>query len=473
LTAENPVSCANSRYDVAIVGGGFSAVCLTVQLIEQYCGDLSIAIVSRDSRIARGIAYRTECDAHILNVPAARMSIFPDRPQHFLDWLTQRHNYEGHHFVPRRIYGNYIEHALQETLASNPNVTVDWIFGSAISININVSGATVVLDTDNSVSSAMVVLAIGNSPPMSPACFARLTERRYKSNAWANETPIQVGCSDAVLVVGTGLTAIDQILALSRDDHAGTIYVLSRRGKFPALHAPSPPWPSDWTKTLPSNIRSIVRQTRVQIELAVAAGADWRSVIDSLRHATPVIWKSLPAEEKRRFVRHVRPYWEIARHRVPVSTHTELDRLISTGRMVLLSGRIGEAVECEDCVEVTYCERDTSETRSIRVQQVINCTGPGTVSRVQDELLASLLDRELARLDPLGFGVETAEDGALLNASGEPSESIFTIGPVRKASLWESTAVPEIRVQAKELAALIGEKLKQQSVDYSAVPDPV
>ena len=459
MKAERPVSYGNIRHDVVIVGGGFSAVCLTIQLIRQRQGSLSIAIVNRDTRIARGVAYRTECDAHILNVPAAKMSILHDEPDHFLEWVSQRYSFESHHFVPRRIYGEYIEHALQRTLENRPDASVTWIFDSAISVTSDENGASVLLDSANSVHGRIAVLAIGNSPPMSPACFASLSPRRYKSNAWASETPLEVGSSDAVLVVGTGLTAIDQILALSRDEHNGTIYVLSRRGKLPALHAPSPSWPSDWTKTLPANIRAIVRQVRVQVELALAEGADWRSVIDSLRHATPGIWQSLSAEEKKRFVRHVRPYWEIARHRIPASTYHELERLQRTNRMVLLSGRIGEAVELEDCVEVSYCERDTSETKLIRVHQVVNCTGPGTVSRVKDELLASLLDHELARLDALGFGVETAHDGALIDANGVASDTIFTIGPVRKASLWESTAVPEIRVQAKDLAALIGSRL--------------
>jgi len=476
LTAENRASNGGVRHDVVIIGGGFSAVCLTIQLIRQRQGKLSVAIVHRDARIARGVAYRTECDAHILNVPAAKMSILSDDPNHFLSWLVQGHDFEGHHFIPRRIYGEYIEHALQQALADHPDASVDWIFDVAISIRPDEDGATASLKSGKAVQGRVAVLAIGNSPPMSPACFQSLSGRRYKANAWSSETPKQIGGSDAVLVVGTGLTAIDQILALSLDDHAGTIYVLSRRGKLPALHAPSTAWPSDWAKMLPSNIRSIVREVRAQVKLAAAAGMDWRSVIDSLRHATPAIWRSLAAEEKKRFVRHVRPYWEIARHRIPASTYHELERLMSSNRMILLSGRINEAVEREDCVEVTYCERETSETKVLYVQQVINCTGPGTVSRVQDELLANLLDHKLARLDPLGFGVETGHDGALIGANGESSGVIFSIGPVRKASLWESTAVPEIRVQAKELAGLIGARLRQpgsaEAADYSAEPDP-
>ncbi len=127
LTAEIPGSSRSVRHDVVIVGGGFSAACLAIQLIRISRQRLSVAIVNRDQRIARGVAYRTDCDAHILNVPAAKMSILADEPSHFLDWLTALHNFEGHHFVPRRIYGEYIEAALADAVGSSDVVTVDWL----------------------------------------------------------------------------------------------------------------------------------------------------------------------------------------------------------------------------------------------------------------------------------------------------------------------------------------------------------
>ncbi len=305
-----------------------------------------------------------------------------------------------------------------------------------MSLTDGTDGVTIQLESGESLQAGVVVLAIGNSPPVSPACFASLSAHRYMSNAWASEDQLTIGCADAVLVVGTGLTAIDQILKLSRDEHAGTIYVLSRRGKLPALHAHAPAWSSEWTATLPSDIRSIFREVRKQVELAKAAGTDWRSVIDSLRHSTPKIWQSLSPAEKKRFVRHVRPYWEIARHRIPPSTYAELERLMEQNRMLLLSGRIGEAFEGEDCVEVMYLDRDTSERKSLRVDRVINCAGLGTVSRVQDALPASLLDQNCARLDCLGLGIETGAHGAVVNSDGRLSQNLFLIGPVRKASLW-------------------------------------
>jgi uncharacterized NAD(P)/FAD-binding protein YdhS len=45
-------------------------------------------------------------------------------------------------------------------------------------------------------------------------------------------------------------------------------------------------------------------------------GIDWRGVIGGLRPVTAQIWQPLPEVEKRRFLRHLRPYWEVHHHRL-------------------------------------------------------------------------------------------------------------------------------------------------------------
>jgi uncharacterized NAD(P)/FAD-binding protein YdhS len=58
----------------------------------------------------------------------------------------------------------------------------------------------------------------------------------------------------------------------------------------------------------------------------------------------------------------------------------------------------------------------------------------------------------LARIDPLEIGIETTPDGSIISASGKASNNLYTLGPVRKAALWETTAVPEIRAQIEQLS---------------------
>jgi uncharacterized NAD(P)/FAD-binding protein YdhS len=104
-------------------------------------------------------------------------------------------------------------------------------------------------------------------------------------------------------------------------------------------------------------------------------------------------------------------------------------------------------------VEAHYRPRGASEEAVLRAHHVINCTGPeGGITRDSQPLLRELLASGLAQADALGLGLATAEDGALLDAGGRASEHLFTLGPPRRGELWEATAVPEIRVQARALA---------------------
>ena len=84
---------------------------------------------------------------------------------------------------------------------------------------------------------------------------------------------------------------------------------------------------------------------------------------------------------------------------------------------------------------------------------MINCTGPTTdLATVSDPLISQLRESGTTRPDELGLGLDTDPRGALVRADGAVSERLFLLGSLRKGALWESTAVPELRVQAEELA---------------------
>jgi uncharacterized NAD(P)/FAD-binding protein YdhS len=199
-----------------------------------------------------------------------------------------------------------------------------------------------------------------------------------------------------------------------------------------------------------------LRLIRAHVEVAENSGSGWRAVIDSLRPFTQAIWRALPRAERRRFLRHVRPYWEVHRHRVAPEIGVPLATQIQDGQIETHAGRITAYAEDADGVDVTYCDRSTGEKRSLRVGLVINCTGPeADCRRIENPLLNNLLRQKMVRPDPLFLGLDASEDGALIDGRGELSDFLYSLGPSRKGSLWESTAVPEIRVQAAQLATLL------------------
>jgi uncharacterized NAD(P)/FAD-binding protein YdhS len=78
-------------------------------------------------------------------------------------------------------------------------------------------------------------------------------------------------------------------------------------------------------------VLGLLRLIRSQVEAAADKGINWRAVIDSLRPVTQDIWRSLPIEEQRRFLRHARSYWDVHRHRVAPEIADLLDDMRSDG----------------------------------------------------------------------------------------------------------------------------------------------
>ena len=85
---------------------------------------------------------------------------------------------------------------------------------------------------------------------------------------------------------------------------------------------------------------------------------------------------------------------------------------------------------------------------------VINCTGPQSdYTRIENALLKNLFQQKMVRKDVLNMGFDTTVNAELKDAEGKVVEGLYTIGPPMKGVLWEITAVPEIRVQAQNLAS--------------------
>jgi uncharacterized NAD(P)/FAD-binding protein YdhS len=250
----------------------------------------------------------------------------------------------------------------------------------------------------------------------------------------------------------------DIALALRDSDHQGRIFAVSRRGLLPQPHRLSakppphldPPATIDeWPSTAAGMLRELRRETRERSRESV----DWREVVTSIRHDTPSLWQRLDIDERERFLRHLRPYWETHRHRSSPEAAHGIETMIEEGRLEIVAASLVRASVEDDHAVVTVRRRGNRASETLRVGKVINCTGPDTdLARVRDPLVASLRDGGLARPDELGLGLDSAVDGQLLDAAGRPSDRLFLVGPLRKGRLWENTAVPELGVEARAMA---------------------
>jgi uncharacterized NAD(P)/FAD-binding protein YdhS len=452
---------------IAIIGGGFSGSMLAVELLRRNQGYLSVVLIERRSAPGRGVAYSTQFEGHLLNVRAKNMSAYADAPDHFVKWAQRHYNASAmpDDFLPRPVFGNYISSQLQAA-SSVCAGKFRCIREEAVSMERAGGSSLIRLANGKSVVADKVVLALGNFPPADlqipgkTAACTRFISNPWMPNALNHATHDQAAHDQSVLLIGSGLTSVDVILELRAKGFAGTIHVLSRRGFLPQRHA-AVPLPQLASEEFPRTVRGLLRLIRLQVKSAEERGSNWRAVIDSLRPVTQQIWRSLPLEEQRRFLRHLRAYWDVHRHRIAERIGGQLDAQIQSGQLQIHAGRIAEYCESANSVEISYRDRKTLALAKLRVDRVINCTGPdGDLRHVSSPLLLELMNRKLVRPDQVSLGLDVADDGAVVDSEGSASNFLYALGPLRKGKLWESIAVPELRMQVAHLANLLASDLR-------------
>lgn len=450
---------------IIIIGGGCSGTLVAVQLLRQATDPITIYLVERNNPLfGRGVAYGTQVDSHLLNVTANHMSAFPDDSEHFLRWLQNQPHLihsllpQGIHsdtFVPRKLYGTYLQAILDEAAANaSLDVRLKRINDEAIAIESHTDGAIVHLQSHQVLHAQKVVLALGNFPPNNPPVQTPefYNSDRYIRCAWSSDALGRLNSEESILLIGSGLTMVDQVIALQHQGHQGTIHVVSRHGLIPYRHKPEITHDCFYPQTEPQT-RAILRKVREEVRSLATHGQDWRTVVDSLRPVTQNLWQTLSLDERRRFLRHVRCYWDVHRHRIAPEIADTVDQLRNSGKLVVYAGRIQSYHEVNGSIDVTIHTRSTKDSIVLRVSRVLNCTGPtSNYEKLQHPLIDNLRQQGLLCPDPLGLGIETALDGALLDTTGAPSKWLYTLGPPRIGNLWETVAVPEIREQAMTLA---------------------
>ncbi|EJC83047.1 hypothetical protein Rleg4DRAFT_4785 [Rhizobium leguminosarum bv. trifolii WSM2297] len=442
-------------YDVIVVGSGFSAIAVTCNLIEQLPASATVAIVGDDPGFGRGTAYRTELYLHRLNVPAGRMSLLPHHPDDFVDWLKSHgRQLQAGDFASRSDYGLYVRDTLARLLRKRDGrCRVDFIKAKAAGcVERYTSTLAFHLGNGDEIAGKHVVLCLGvgnANLPVVPAGVPSSLRSRIIENPWRLSWLRRVAPSDAVCILGSGLTMIDQVLALRAHGHKGRIDVLSRRGLAPLGHAEKPPaaMPID-VQTLPDTISGILKTLRAKSR----AIADWRAVMDGLRPVTQALWQRLSSEERARFLRHALPWWNIHRHRVAPDVFAGFEKLVSDGTVRFHAGFLKSLGGSEDRLVAGYRVRAKREIAEIRADWLVNCTGMERAGINHSPLLKEMSRFQLIAPDPLGLGIQVDAASEVTAPSRISPARLFAVGALTAGQFWEITAVPDIRLQAKAVA---------------------
>jgi uncharacterized NAD(P)/FAD-binding protein YdhS len=463
----------NDRRRVIVIGGGASGVLLACHLLRRSVNDLDVVLIEKRPDVGRGIAYYTANPDHLLNVRAANMSAFPDQPDHFWRWLCTRqdggrstweHCGDPFCFVPRRIYGDYIASLIAPLLSDGERSGLSIIRGECISIDQGRFDLAITLADGSRHRGDFAVLATGHeTAPCRSGCYV---------DPWTPPADAGVAETAKILIVGTGLTMIDYVLSLILAGHKGPIFALSRHGLLPRAHRSVQPLSID-RKDVPfgADTSRLCGWLRKVIDEHTAQGGDWRGVIDGIRPFTQQIWQGLSISSRRKFLEHARAWWDVHRHRMAPEVERGIDSAVASGRLTVLAAKLC-AIEADEVrALVHYRRRGAHVVETMEVDKIVDCRAiGGTPLKVTNPAVRSLLERGLARLDPLHIGLDVNADCALVDRFGEASERLFAVGPLTRAAFWEIVAVPDIRNQCTELANRLlraaGEALPPRSASY-------
>jgi uncharacterized NAD(P)/FAD-binding protein YdhS len=456
---------------VAIIGGGFSGTVAAIRLLtSSKDGGASLPFGSRilliePGRAGEGLAYRAGPDYWRLNVPAVRMSAFPEWPNDFVEWARARDpQVQDNDFLPRAWYGDYLSERLEAARKRSPRwLKFERIRTRATSIEVEDDSAHIGLADGAAVQADRVLLALGNSPSAGPLPGVQASDDAWDMR-WLEDLPTYV---PRVLLVGTGLTMIDVMLRINEERPDARVLAISRHGLLPLPHDHEHGMRRRFdAKTLLAR-GPLSKRLRIFREQVAASGEDWRSVLQRVREEFPVLWRAAPRRTRRSFLRHLRTLWDVHRHRVSETTFQRIHTLRERKRLEVAAGRLLSTKRIKGGTIVAWRPRGSDKIREDLVDAIVNVTGPDSnPNRSACTLVQSLIEQGLCQPDELGLGWNTDLDGRLLDSKGDASDIIYYAGPLLRAKHWEATAVPELRVHVQQTAAALASSLATPAGSY-------
>ncbi len=429
---------------IAVVGAGLSGVSMAIQILHKNASQKVLLFEKNRTRTGRGIAYSGTLPYQPLNVVASKMSLFLDAPMHFYNWLAPRAkqyniNVGPDSFVKRSIYGDYVCEMLEYYIRSGRLEVIN----TAVQDIVQVDDTHCLVHTEAQTYQVNhAILATGvNEPKRLPFTDEVLV------NAWDTHYFTQIKPEDDVLLIGTGLTMVDWVVSLKIQGHKGKIYAISRHGWLPMVHESyntiqrfSP---------VDTNLASLVQDFKSSIK---NIGMSWRQIVDELRPVTAQVWKSWSLTERSLFLNKLSSLWDIHRHKMPQESALHIAELIERGQFIVRSGRIDSIIKNADSTwACTY--KAASKQHTIQAQHVINCTGPeSNINKLPNPLFQHLIQKGTIQPDALNLGIEANHEGRVIAKDGTVLQNIWIVGPPRKAQLWESVALHEIRQQSANIA---------------------
>ncbi|MGO9135775.1 MAG: FAD/NAD(P)-binding protein [Methylovirgula sp.] len=470
---------------VAIIGGGFSGTILAINLMSQGSAQDHLILIEKRAEIGVGQAYSTHDPNHLLNIPAVGMSPIADVPTAFADFLDKHRDLLAADGIPpdsdvrevyasRALFGRFVKTLVDRHLKAapgRPQLTI--VQGTAMELRHGDRGDTkeIILADGRTFQADRIVLAAGNLPPRLPNALDGLEalSENYVADPWAAGAVETLDPKARIFLLGTGLTMVDYAQSLGARDHKGEIIALSRHGLLPRRQEPVTQWPPFIDLSVGLSLRKLLRRVREQIALAAHQGENWQSVLNSLRSFSQPIWTGFSEADQARFIRHIRPFWDVHRHRIAPAVADRLTEMIAAKQLRVIAGHVTGFRRADNGILLDIRPRGGDRSFSVEADKLINCSGPNYDFSTSDEiLLKRLLAQGRITLDRHKLGVRVGTHFGTVDQSGVEADDLFAMGPMLRGQYWEINAVREIVAQAETMARPLWSSPQEQQVRRTA-----
>jgi uncharacterized NAD(P)/FAD-binding protein YdhS len=460
---------------IAVIGGGYSGAALAIHLGRAAPRPLEILLIEPRAQLGTGLAHSTQHPDHRLNAADSIHLLYLDAPDHFSSWLRTSGTLERDpeaiapkgRIYPRRVdFGAYVNAELARHLESNPSGTsICHVSRRALHVAFGARGCEVTLEGGETIHAAACVLALGQGGPHIPEWLREsVGHPNCVADPWDPRALQHVDPDHHVLILGTGLTTADVVSTLITQGHRGPIEAVSRRGMLPASHSPFAPTMPRLQGLMqeipefvrrhgtPSTVAAIVRALRADIRGLDPSRASWHSPFDDVRDAAHVLWPRLATSEQLRFLRHLKPWYDVHRFRIPPQTERIVARAVESGQLAFRRAQVRSVRRGPHGCTVAMQNHGASSAHEKSCTALINCTGfDSRLQAAADPLMRGLAAAGLLRPSACGLGVDVDLDSRAIGASGAPRRGLYAIGPLTGGSLGEASSVPVITRQILQM----------------------
>jgi uncharacterized NAD(P)/FAD-binding protein YdhS len=460
-----------SSTTIAIVGGGYIGSAAAIHLSRSARQSLEIVVVEPSEVLGGGIAFSAKDPDHRLNAPTRVHFLYPENTESFTEWHAASGAEEadpesvaadGRVFARRADFGSYISAELDAHRRENPSGSIiSHLRDTAVGLSKQDAGWRLGLSSGAALDASVVLVTPCNFQPAVPAPFGVLAAHRaVYTDPWDLARFSEIAPDAKVLIVGTGLTMADIAVTLLRDGPERRLTAISRRGLFPRPQRNHPPSETVWTALsrpipafverhgVPETALAVLRAHRADVARLAAQGIEWQVAFDELRDAAYRLWPSLPAAEQQRYFRHLSPWYETHRFRLPPQVGEKLEAYRRDGRLEYRAGFLTAASAEDGALRVGFRARGQAAEEYELFDAVINCTGPERdPERSGKPFLAQLIGEGFAAASPFGMGLDVDQDCRSLSANGTVMENLLILGPMTRSRFGEINGIPTIAQQ--------------------------